>query len=155
MESLVNNDSGIPPIIVRFFHNKITVFMDVFTRYYLRFWDFRFTLNLLSVVGCFGLVLGFWYLLNGNFGKKKYLWVILAFLLLIPLIEIMLEPNINIILRMIIVALPLQIFSVFGVWQFLKNDPRRFRVLFIICLLFVSAWWISILFNDISGYCVF
>ena len=154
LNSLINNDSGVPLLIVRIFHNKIIGFLDIFVKYYLRFWDDRFLLNLLSIVGCFGIILGIWYLVSRNFNNKKYLWITLIFLLMLPLVEIVFEPHVNFIYKVIFLALPYQIFSIFGIWQFLKKDTGNLRVLLIICLIVVSIWWISVLQPDVYNYCV-
>jgi hypothetical protein len=154
LKGLMDNDSGIPFLIVRVFHNKPIVFLDIFVKYYLSFWDDRFLLNLFSVVGCFGIILGIWYLLSRNCKHKKQLWIMLIFLLAFPLVEILFKPNINFIFKVIILVLPYQLFSLFGLWQFIKTDKGNFRMALIYCLLFLSIWWINVLQSDVSNYCV-
>lgn len=151
---LIHNDQGQSLFIVRLFHNKVGVFLDLFFRYYLKFWDDRFLLNLLSVVGFIGIVLGIWYLMAGNFKNKKYLWVFFIFLLVLPLVEIIFQPIVSFEYKIILLTLPFQIFSLFGIWQFLGKSRNNLRVLLIISLIFLSIWWMSILNPDIYLYCV-
>ncbi len=154
LEDLTHGNKGESIILIRLFHNKIIVFITIFSKYYLRFWDERFALNLFSIVGYFGIILGIYYLINRNFKNKKYLWIAFIFLLILPLFEIIFEPVINFTYKIIFLTLPFQAFSLFGIWQFLKEDKNNLRLIIIFCLIFVSMWWISVLQPDAYNYCV-
>lgn len=154
IKDLTNNDAGIPLFIVRFFHNKIIAFFNLLLQYYLRFWDDRFILNLLSIVGCFGMILGVWYLLVRNLKYRKYLRIALIYLLVIPLTEILYEPRIGFIYKIIFLTLPLQLFSLFGIWKFLGVGRNYFRMIIVLILIVLSVWWMRVLPADIYNYCV-
>ena len=153
-EGLINNDSGIPIFIVRFFHNKVVANINAISENYLRFWDIRFALNLFSVIGSFGIILGIWYLFAGNIKKRKYLRILLAYMLTVPLVEIISGNHIDYIYKIIFIAIPFQIFSFFGVWEFISPNNNWLRISIVVGLSLVSLWWMYILGQDIYNYCV-
>jgi hypothetical protein len=153
-KGLINNDSGIPFFIIRFFHNKVVVSVDILLKNYFNFWDIRFATNMFSVIGYFGIILGVWYTLTRKFKMSKYLKGILVYILLIPFVEIMFEYHIDFVYKLIFIILPIQAFSFFGIWQFLNVNKGIFRTMVIVVLILISMWYGAILQPDIFDYCV-
>jgi hypothetical protein len=148
---LVHNDAGYSTHIVRFFHNKLSVYgSELFDRY-LQFWDIRFGAYFFTIVGYFGILYGFWYLIRKDHKSYKT-WTIIIVLLLLPFIEI-LHVNIPFIARLLILLVPYYIFSLFGIWQFLKKH-KKYGVLIISILILLSAWYIFAFEKDIlKNFC--
>lgn len=149
LEEAIHNDTGYPIQLYRFFHNKVAFTINQVFVNYIHFWDIRFGVMLFSIIGYFGVFIGFWYLTKV---KNKYKWVIFAVLLLIPLIEIFLLP-ISYQLRISILVIPYQVLSMFGYWQFIKMHRRR-AVVFIVILILISIWYQAAFHNEIFFNCV-
>lgn len=153
VDELIHNDGNTPLLLVRLLHNKIIVFiLDIF-RIYLQFWDIRFATNLFSIVGYFGIFCGFYYLILSKI-KNSYKIILSLFLLLLPFVEIVFEPNLNFILKLFLLVLPYWLFSLFGIYQFCINGNRPQRVLIIGFLISLSLWWTVLLSHEIGNYCV-
>lgn len=152
LDDLIHNDIGVPLSVIRIFHNKAVVVITLLFKNYLQFWDIRFAVNLFSLVGYFGIILGFWYIFNED-KRKWYIYIVLFILFFLPLIEVLFEPNFYFPLKVILIALPYQVFSLFGAWQFLRKDSTL-RAFILIFLIIISMWWYFVLQNDVFNYCV-
>src|SRR5258708_16286533 len=120
IEDYVHSEKGTSLLLTRFFNNKIIDTVFDLLRIYLQFWDIRFGINWFSPIGYFGIVTGFYYLLSQK-KKNIYHWFTLCILLLLPWIEMKIEPNVSLMIKSIYLWLPFSIFSLYGIYQFLTH----------------------------------
>jgi hypothetical protein len=151
LDELTRNDLGYSTYIARFFHNKVLVYGSELVNKYLQFWDINFDLFFFSIVGCFGIIYGFWYLFRKE--KKTFkIWLLIIALLLLPFVEIEQAP-IPFAVRIILVLTPYYIFSLFGIWQFMKRH-KKVGALIIGIFIFLSLWYMLVFENDIfKNFC--
>jgi hypothetical protein len=149
LKEAINNDIGYSTYLVRFFHNKIALTLNQLTIKYLYFWDINFGVLLFSFIGYFGIICGFWYLVES---KLKLKWIILITLLLLPFIEVLKIFN-PFQLRFILITAPYFIFSLYGLWQFMKFKGKKGGI-FIIVLILMGIWYQLVLQKDIFQNCI-
>jgi hypothetical protein len=146
IDELVHNDVGYATYTVRFFHNKLPLYSIEIINRYLQFWDLRFDVLYFSIVGYFGILYGFWHLLRKE-NKSYKTWAVLIGLLLLPTIEIF-----HLILpfaaRMVVLFVPYYLFSLFGIWQFLKKH-KRLGLFVVIGLILLSIWYTAVFQKEI------
>jgi hypothetical protein len=148
LQDAIHNDIGFGTNTVRIFHNKLALGAILISNSYLHFWDVRFASLLFSPVLYFGIWCGFWYLTQS---KTKHKWFILAFLLLLPFVEIF-KIGLHYFLRLGIITLPLIILSLFGLRKFIEKDSMK-RTLLITILIIFSVWYLSVFGSDIFLNC--
>jgi hypothetical protein len=146
LDELVRNDIGYSTYAARFFHNKILVFGSEIINKYLQFWDIRFDVLFFTIVGCFGILYGFWYLLSKK-NKTYKSWIVILVLLALPFIEI---GHISLPYQVRIggILLPFYLFSLFGIWQFIKQH-KRFGAAIVMILIIISLWYMLVFQKDI------
>jgi hypothetical protein len=151
LDELVRNDVGYSTYTARFFHNKMLVYGGELINKYTQFWDIRFDVFFFSIIGYFGILYGFWHLLRKE--KKTYkTWIIVALLLSLPFIEIG-HVSIPYWIRIIILLVPYYLFSLFGIWQFIKKH-RRIGITLVTILILISIWYIIVFQKDIfKNFC--
>jgi hypothetical protein len=151
----IHNDQGVPLWQVRLFHNKVTgAIFDVFA-HYLQFWNLLFLTSLISLAGVIGLGVQFYYYF---FKKKKALLssLLLLTILLVPFVEIFYSQRIPFILRFMLLALPLVVWSVLGYRSLLMEKKINTKIIYVILL--ISFWYqlIPFLLQDkvqLLGFC--
>ncbi len=143
LEEAIHNDMGFSVNLARFFHNKVAFSINQIFINYLHFWDVKFGVIFFSIVGYCGIFFGFWYLIKTN---SQYKWYVLAMLLLLPLIEVFRTPA-SYQMRLIFLAISFLFLSIFGVWQFVKNQKKK-AVVLLILLVVLSLWYQMILQSD-------
>jgi hypothetical protein len=146
VEEQVRNDVGYGVEIVRFFHNKAIVGASELLNKYLFFWETNFQALFFSLVGIFGIWCGFWYIITSK-QKRIYKWVIVSGLLLLPFIEIF-SISLPFIARLVLLWLPYALFSLYGLWQFLKHTGIK-GLIIVMLLLALSVWYLLALQGDI------
>jgi hypothetical protein len=148
LQEAISNDVGFEPLIVRIFHNKVIVSINEIFKQYIHFFDIRFGAMFFSLVGYFGIVLGFYYLIKV---KMRYRRLVLAFFLLLPFLEVFrLISNFQI--RFIVLVVPYVFLSVFGLSSFLVANKKG-GAKALVMLIIVSIWYQFILQSDISINC--
>lgn len=152
IEGEINNDVGLPFFVVRFFHNKINFFiLDIYKRW-LFFWDLPFLLSHLSIIGVFGLLVEIYYLFNSIIKKEKksdiFLFIYIIFL---PFSEIIFSPKLSFLIKICLIIIPRQIFSLLGLWKFLTRERKG--VLIIMGLVFISILWQRFFIADFKSFC--
>jgi hypothetical protein len=153
LDGYIHADKGTPFILTRLFHNKLIQIIIDYIRFYLQFWDVRFGSNWFSLIGYFGIFAGFYYILVSK-NKKIYHWGALSSILLLPFIEIIVEPQVNIVIKSIYLWVPFMLFSLYGLYQFLSHGDSKKRLSFLILLLIISLLWIIYLPPGINRYCI-
>lgn len=146
LDDLIHNDTGLPFSLIRFYHNKITVFAAATFSRYLLFWDIKFVLNLISFTGIFGLACALWY--------KRYPKILLILMFAFPLIEIFFKPAIIFPVKITLFALPLEIISLLGITKLLSvhNYSKKIYLLLLLILWF-SIWWRQIFPLEAFEFC--
>lgn len=153
LENAIHTEKGTPILLTRLFNNKfITAAIDYF-RIYLQFWDVRFGNNWFSLIGYFGILAGFYYIFS-NKKKNIYHWLMLIGILLLPCIEIVIEPHIPLQLKSFYLWLPFTLFSLYGISSFLNHGNLKKRLIIIFLLIFLSLWYLIFLDHGISRYCI-
>jgi len=152
IEGEINNDVGIPFIIVRFFHNKINFFiLDIFKRW-IFFWDLPFLLSHLSIIGVFGLLAGAWYLFEAVIKKEiKSDLFLFIYIVFFPFLEIIFSPKLPFLIKICLMLIPRQLFALSGLWKFLTRNKKG--VLIVIGLIFISIFGQRFFINEFKNFC--
>jgi len=153
LDDYIHADKGTPLLFTRLFHNKLIQIVFDYLRFYLQFWDVRFGSNWFSLIGYFGIFSGFYYIL-ANKKKKIYHWIAVIIILLLPFIEIIGEPQVNIVIKSVYLWTPFILFSFYGLYQFLSHGNRTVRFIVVLLLLLISFLWLITLHNGIVRYCI-
>lgn len=142
------NDKGYPIHIVRIFHNKLFTIIDDALNEYLGFWNIHFLSLFFTIVGFFGILCGFWYLLK-NKNSKKLKWGIPLLLLLIPFIDIF-NIRLPFWLQVLLLWIPYAAFSIYGIWNFLMYHLKT-GLAITTGLILVSILYLFAFQQDIFG----
>jgi hypothetical protein len=120
LQEQVYNDVGVDVLIVRFFHNKVTVGISELITKYLAYWESSFLIAILSLSGLFGILCGVWYIYSQKTasGYMLFLCFILA-----PFIEIFKLPLPET-FRFGVFWLIFSVFSLYGIQQFIKSHGK-------------------------------
>jgi hypothetical protein len=153
IDTYINSFDGMPRWYAHLLHNKVIQVPIDFIRLYFQFWDIRFGTNWFSIIGYFGILVGFYYFVI-NKKKKLYHWIILFVLLLLPVVEILFSPPISFQLKGIYLWIPFILFSFYGIYQFLSQGDLKKRYIFILILIALSIWWFLLLPHNIAPYCI-
>lgn len=152
LDNLIHNDISTPFALIRFYHNKITIFGIEFITRYLLFWDIKFLVNIISFTGVFGLLCGIWY-----FGKdilhKWYLKLLIIMILLFPIVEIFINPPIVFPLKITLFSLPFEIFSLLGITKLLERHNKLKIFALLTVLLWLTIWWHRVLPWESLNFC--
>jgi hypothetical protein len=143
-------DTG-PIIISRFFHNKITDFVLLVIKPYLRFWDVLFLGKLFSFVGFFGIFAAAWYFF-ANKTKRLWQWAIFILLVFLPLVELFLFKVVPFHLRMGMYIVSFGGVSLWGIWKFMFS--QKWAPIIIVILIIISIWWLLLGDFNFVNFCV-
>jgi hypothetical protein len=152
IQSLAAEERGTPLLLTRAFNNKLTDGILDLLRFYLHFWDVRFGINWFSLIGYFGIFFGIYYIISSK-KRKLYHWIALLVLLLLPFIEILIEPSIPIIFKAIYLWLPYSLFSLYGIYQFLTHGSKKKRIIVLLTLIVLSFWSLIFIAHYLPTYC--
>ncbi len=147
-----NADSGVPLFIVRAMHNKLSGFVWGVLQTQLQYWDIRFLVEFLGIVGGIGVYLGLWYFLTRQF-KNKFLWVIFILTMSASFVEMFFIPHIGYKLRIIPLFLLFESIALFGYWQFLLGN-KRWRYYLGIGLLILSLLAVAVFPHSHQAFCI-
>lgn len=148
-----NADKGVPLLLVRAFHNKILGLLWGILQTSLQYWDIRFLINLLGMVGGIGVYLGIWYFFTKKL-RNIYVWILIFLLSVWVFVEMFFIPHIPYFQRLIPFFILLQIFSIFGYFQFIKNADSRVRYAVIVILLLLSLASLFLFPLSYQEFCV-
>lgn len=151
-DNLIHNDINVPFILIRAYHNKMTLFLTSLYTSYLLFWDIKFLSHLLLFSGLLGIISGFVY---GYEIIVRNLWVkvLVLTMLVFPLIEFIVNPGIYFPIKISIYSLPYVLFSIFGNIKLIERYNGYKIYLILIVVLFISVWWQMYLPNDFRNFC--
>lgn len=153
IEDYIHSEKGTSLLLTRLFSNKlIDTFLDLL-RVYLQFWDVRFGASWFSPIGYFGIFSAFYYILSQK-KKRLYHWAMLIIILLLPFIEVLLEPKFSIMLKSIYLWLPFSLFSLYGIYQFLTHGDKKTKSIVFFIIILISIWWIAFLPYGMLRYCI-
>jgi hypothetical protein len=149
----VHTEKGTSLLLTRLFNNKFDIGFFDYVRFYLQFWDIRFGSIWFSLIGYVGILFGFYYLFSEK-KKTLYHWIALVIILILPLIEIIIEPHVSILIKSSYLWLPFILFSLYGSYQFLSHGNLKKRLIIICAIVLLSILWLAFLPNDMPRYCV-
>lgn len=145
----INNDEGIPLLIVRIFHNKVIGFiLDVY-RHILHFWDVNFLVWLISFLGIFSFVYGL-YLLRFK-RKRKLIGVLFLTLASLQFLEVIIKFDFLYKWKFFILLFLYSSISLVGLSEFIKRNSFRISISLIMILFLLSIWWMN--FFSENPYC--
>jgi hypothetical protein len=153
LTDLTHKDSSLPIFVTRSLHNKIVQgVLDLYKRY-TQFFDIRLFITLFTFVGLFGLFFAIWYFLNSP-KKDKRVGFLFLLALMLPLIEVLINPILPFVIKILIIAAPFEILSLYGHYQFLKRKNLKFLIPVYLVLILLSLLWILLLPDILYNYCV-
>jgi hypothetical protein len=151
LNELVATETGVPILVARIFHNKITTFIfDLFNRY-VQFFDISYLIKILGVVGLFGLIY-FYFQIFARIIRNTYANIFAILLVLLPFLEIYQFIKYPFFLKLIIFVLPYQIASFIGYLLFMKQRKNIAYAIYFI-LLMLSIGWIIVFQNELLSFC--
>lgn len=131
----VNEDYLFPHFFVRLIHNKVLTGGWYLVQTMLSYWDSRFLMELIGLVGVFGVYFALWRLVTA---KKKSYTVRFFFVLLVvfSFVEMIFRPHVVFAWRFMLLGFAFQMLSLIGIHQYLeKRSLRRYWVIAGICIL--------------------
>ncbi len=152
-DNLIHNDINTPLILVRFYHNKIILFLTSVYTSFLLFWDIKFLVNLVLLTGVVGLFCGFWYvrtILDSGWFPK----LIFTLMVIFPLSEIILKPAVGFPLKIVLYSLPFGLYSLLGMEKFMEEKNSQKTYIFVILVILFTVWWQIVLPRDFRNYCI-
>ncbi len=148
----INHDQGLPVLVARIFHNKLLqFFIDIYKRY-THFLDPGLLITLLTFVGIAGVLLAIWYFLNSNKRDKK-VFLLIAVSFLVPLIDVVFNLNLPFIIKLLLVAIPFNLLSIYGHMRFLGSGNKKLVYLTYLILISVSIYWMVLIPDQALKYC--
>jgi hypothetical protein len=132
----INLNKGMPVLLTHLMQNKIVYLILGGLQTLFEYWDIRFLKEFIGIVGAIGIIFALWYLIT-KFRRNILLWVLFMICLILSSIEMFFQPNVPYIWKLIAFGSAFQLFSLFGLWQFLKDKSNK-RYFFIIIILFIS-----------------
>jgi hypothetical protein len=150
----IHNDSGVPLVLVRFFHNKlIGTLLDIFA-IYTRYWELSFLVNIVSFLGIFGFFAGIYYF-QRKYSGNRILWFLLVVIFFMPFIEVLAHPKFGLSMKLFLYYLPLNILVLFGIWHYVScKQYWVLRLLSLVILIVISLWWNMVMNPVAMKYCV-
>lgn len=148
----INLNRGMPFLLTHIMHNKILYFFWGSLQILLQYFDARFLREFIGIIGFFGVVFAIWYLFT-SLRKNFYLWGLFLFCLIISFIEMIFQPNIIYIWKLLIFGSAFQLFSLIGLWQFLKHKNKK-RYFFIALLLIISILTLILFPLSYQAFCL-
>lgn len=139
-DNLIHNDKNVSFYLIRFYHNKITLFITSLYTSYLLFWDIKFITDLFLFPGfagiIFGVIYGYKIIL-----QRIWLKILILTMLAVPVIEYITNPAVYFPIKISIYAVPFVLFSLFG--NIILIEKYKGNKIFIILtvLLILSVWW--------------
>lgn len=135
----IHNDNNVPLFFVRLFHNKILgTVIDIYNDY-AHYWDVVFLIQLLSLIGFFGLICGIWYIFQVKVGK--WARILLAISLFVPIIEIILPVHFSFMVQLGLFAAPLLALTFLG-WRYFLSVEGKLRYGIFLSLELLSILWL-------------
>lgn len=148
----IHNEQHVPILLVRLFYNKLTASVFWGLKPYLAFFDLPFLVTLLSLIGCVGFVLGIWFVVSKK--QSKLLNSIVPLILIIPLVEVLGFSKLPFLLRFLLIALPFEALSLYGLFALVQTKRSRLPTILIIVLLCLSLLFLFAFPTGYSSYCV-
>lgn len=118
-EAQTADGSTAPPLLTRFYHNKVLFYGTNFLRCYLSYFSPDFILHIFGLLGTIFFLIGIIYIVDK---KKKFYEVLLIISPFFPLFRIPRDKHLSEILLLI----PLFLTSMFGIFYFLKFIAKVF-----------------------------
>lgn len=152
LEDYIHNDTNTSLFVIRLFHNKVVGFAVNILDKYLKFWDIRFTSNVFSLVGVFGIALGFWYLLMAKI-KLVYKVPLLCLLVIWPMPDALNLVHLPFLSKLLLFTFPYYLLSCLGIYQFIRRY-KLYGILVVGVLILLSLWWLVLLPKEVDYFCV-
>jgi hypothetical protein len=151
LQGEMSQDKGLPFVIIRFFHNKITDFTFTTLKLYFRFWDMLLQGELFPFVGVFGLIAAGWYFVTQK-SKRLWQWLFLILLILLPFIEILLYAKVPFLIRIGLFLFAYGIASLLGIGKFTLS--QKWAPVVILILAVISIWWLLVANFRFEVFCI-
>lgn len=142
LQDLIHNDTGMPVLITRIFHNKITVFLEVITRVYLQYFNPAFLVQIFSLPGLAGLIYGLSLLLKKESGR--YLKLLGGWFFLTPFLMANLYLKVPVFGRMILWFVPGIIIGLYGWREFYRRNGGKTIRIFLALTALALIWKIGV-----------
>ncbi len=149
LEDTARYDSYQPYLIAKIFNNKVSGFAVEVYSILSHYLDITFLIQFFSLIGCFGIVLGFHFIWKREKAKAMALFVGIVSLLIL---SIFLPSNrffVPFIFTFMATGLLL---SLYGVKKALDSKPRLLPVFVLLILL--SIWWFFVFGLNLIQFCI-
>ena len=98
LKSEVDQDYGLPLLVIRFFHNKPVDAIWLTIKTYFKFWDFLFIGGLFPFIGGFGILVAGYYFFASK-AKRLWQWLLFVLFLVLPFMELFLYAKMPFLIR--------------------------------------------------------
>ena len=139
LQGEMSQDTGVPFLFVRLFHNKIVDACLLVLRTYFRFWDFVFQGGLFPFVGGLGILTAAYYFFNSKI-RRLWQWLLFLIFIFLPFMELVLSAKVPFFFRIAIYYLVFGVISLLGLNKFVKE--QKWGWLIVVLLIIVSVWWL-------------
>lgn len=146
----IHSDTGVPFWIIRLLHNKLSYSSLYSYNNYLQFFDDKFLISLMSIIGFVGFLIGVWY---GLKTKNKYIKFFLLLVFVFPVFEIFLYKDIPFVLFFILLVTLYNLMSLLGFWSMMNLSGSKLPFLIIILLTLVSLLWSFVFGGNLNDFC--
>lgn len=148
----INHDQDLPVLLARTFHNKLLqFFIDIYKRY-VHFLDPQLLITMLTFVGVFGVLASVWYFLNSK-KKNKLILVLILICFILPLGNVIFNFQLPFIFKLLIIALPFNLLSIFGHFNFLNSKNKKAAIFVYVILIALSIYWLVMVPDQAVKYC--
>lgn len=151
LEDTIHNDTNMSFIIIRFFHNKITLTLSEILKQYLLLWDFRLIIDLVSFIGLVGVIFSFWYIFAE---KKKTIRIAFITLVIAPVIIVFLPGGAFAASKLLLSAI-FFVLSLYGWIRFLQ--PKKIsttRLIVLLVAFLISFFYYSANLDTTAYFCL-
>lgn len=149
LDELIHNDIDTPLLVVRFFHNKISLFFLQAFSNYIHFFDPLYLIRIVTLIGLAGILYYYWIL---SFRKKehRFLWPLGIFILIVPLVEVFFSNNISPLAKILLLILPIQLVSLIGYFFLLRLQ----KTMLLSLLLLILSLFFIVQLQLYPGFCL-
>ncbi|HSW98164.1 MAG TPA: hypothetical protein VLF89_10140 [Candidatus Saccharimonadales bacterium] len=149
LDDVIHNDEGVPFVIIRFFHNKLTLGVSDLIKKYILLWDFRLIIDLVSILGLVGILFAFWYILQEKRNTIKFSFTAIV---LLPIV-IVLFPNASYMFSRVVLTGVFLIISAYGWWNFLQKKNTRVVVLTLLGTVIIAVLYYVTALGTTAYFC--
>lgn len=150
LQHFFHTDMGLPHLVVRAFHNKLTIFVPDVLNAYFHYWDLLFIVSFIGILSTVGFVYAFWHVIKLTSRINTILGI---FAVIFPIFIVLVSGLLPSIFWVLSLWVVWQTFALVGLWQLAEIKNKKITVfLSVMCLL--TVLWILLFDQQVYSFCV-